>query len=127
MAKTTTTTVIAGINITADNDHMDIATSPTFRAVATKQVLALPPTAGHKTPCTNQDDHHHSRGMRVFANPFCISQALHASNQGKYLFEGETHSLGNGLALVTVWEHNIPEVPLLHGPHFHLGDWEVIC
>ncbi|MPC58884.1 hypothetical protein E2C01_052894 [Portunus trituberculatus] len=39
--------------------------------------------------------------------------------------KGKTRSLGNGLALVTVWEHNISKVALLQESHFCLGNWEV--
>ncbi|MPC58885.1 hypothetical protein E2C01_052895 [Portunus trituberculatus] len=59
MANTTATTVMAGIDITIYNDHMNTATSPIFLTTATKRVLASRFRASHKMPRTNQDDNHH--------------------------------------------------------------------
>ncbi|MPC45822.1 hypothetical protein E2C01_039528 [Portunus trituberculatus] len=88
------------VAITDDDDQMDSTISPSLISLTT------------------------TIKVRVFANPSHISQALHTSNLGKYLLEGETRSLGNGSALiVTVWEHNIPKVHQM--AHLHLGVWEV--
>ncbi|MPC34061.1 hypothetical protein E2C01_027433 [Portunus trituberculatus] len=77
-------------------------------------------------PRTSQNDHHQpekvqasfllcaTTGARVFTNS-CISQALYASDLGKYLLEGK-----NGSALVvTLTTPGTIEHFLLHCPLFH--------
>ncbi|MPC45421.1 hypothetical protein E2C01_039119 [Portunus trituberculatus] len=62
-------------------------------------------------------------GARIFSNPSKVSHVLHNSSFVKYILEGETHALGNSAFLIiAVWEHNIPKVPELEKPSFHLGD-----
>ncbi|MPC39212.1 hypothetical protein E2C01_032739 [Portunus trituberculatus] len=82
-----------------DDDQMDTAISLT---TATTRVLA-------STQSIPQDASHPPEQPPS-------TQAVHASDLG-----------GNGSALVvTVLEH-IPKVPLLQGPPFRLGYWEITC
>ena len=116
---------------------MDLASPLTYPTTTTKPGLASSPRTDHKSLRTKLDNHQNLEevrasyllravnGVRVFANPSSVTQALHTSTQ--YLLEGGTRSLGNGLAhVVTVWEH-ISKVLLFLQTHFRFGDWEEIC
>ena len=126
--------------------NMDVDMSPASfppLPVKTKRDRTPSPSkdAPDKTPRTCQDEHHTPdtyvkvsfllravSGARVFNNPRKVSHALHLSDMGKYIIEGETRCLGNGSALiVAVWEHNLSKIPTLAEDTFHLGDWDVHC
>lgn len=82
------------------------------------------------TPAPNKASYllRSTTGLKIFANPARVNQAIRQSPLHKFLLEGETRSLGNGSALIiAVWEHNIQNIPLLKQNPFQLGEWEVTC
>ncbi|MPC73632.1 hypothetical protein E2C01_067966 [Portunus trituberculatus] len=89
-----------------------------------------------KSRCCTAQDHPKAQasfllrgteGGRLFANPAEVSRVLHDSAFGKYILEGETRSLGNGLSLiVVVWAHLL-KIPMLQSSSFTLGEWPVSC